>query len=161
MKATVLSLLSCMFGTLFTQRFRLYMFCLFPLSEPYKPPSWWLLLTSFMAVLEAQRWQKKVLSWLWDTLLSFQHFPDKDGVIILSKLVTNVLTSERKHRSPPLARNFDVSPEVHQMMCHEGTARCVRLPYKWHVIYFGQCHWLWDKNACGDEKDKGCFFWQW
>ena len=145
MKATVLSLLSCMFGTLFTQRFRLYMFCLFPLSEPYKPPSWWLLLTSFMAVLEAQRWQKKVLSWLWDTLLSFQHFPDKDGVIILSKLVTNVLTSERKHRSPPLARNFakdnaslwcgslplrPSGPPLWKscMMCHEGTARCVRLP---------------------------------
>ena len=41
MKATVLSLLSCIFVMLFTQRFRLYMFCLFPLSEPYNPPSWW------------------------------------------------------------------------------------------------------------------------
>ena len=41
MKATVLSLLSCIFVMLFTQRFRLYMFCLFPLSEPYNLPSWW------------------------------------------------------------------------------------------------------------------------
>ena len=38
-KATVLSLLSCIFEMLFTQRFKLYMFCLFPLSEPYNPPS--------------------------------------------------------------------------------------------------------------------------
>ena len=41
MKATVLSLLSCIFVMFFTQRFRLYMFYLFPLSEPYNPPSWW------------------------------------------------------------------------------------------------------------------------
>ena len=41
MKATALFLLSCIFVMLFTQRFRLYMFCLFPLSEPYNPPSWW------------------------------------------------------------------------------------------------------------------------
>ena len=41
MNATVLSLLSCIFVMLYTQRFRLYMFCSFPLSEPYNPPSWW------------------------------------------------------------------------------------------------------------------------
>ena len=40
MKATVLPLLSCIFAMLFTQRFRLYMFCLFPLSEAYNSPSW-------------------------------------------------------------------------------------------------------------------------
>ena len=41
MKATVLSLLSCIFVMRFTQRLRLCMFCLFPVSEPYNPPSWW------------------------------------------------------------------------------------------------------------------------
>ena len=38
-ESTMLSLLSCIFVMFFTQRFRLYMFCLFPLSEPYNPPS--------------------------------------------------------------------------------------------------------------------------
>ena len=51
MKATVLSLLSCIFVMLFPQRFRLYMFCLFPLSEPYNPPSWWTIF--FMNFLDA------------------------------------------------------------------------------------------------------------
>ena len=41
-KATSLSLPSCIFVILFRQRLRLYKFCLFPLSEPYNPlASWW------------------------------------------------------------------------------------------------------------------------
>ena len=36
-KATSLSLPSCIFVILFRQRLRLYKFCLFPLSEPYNP----------------------------------------------------------------------------------------------------------------------------
>ena len=40
-KATALSLLSRIFVILFSQRLRLYKFCLFPLSEPYNLPSWW------------------------------------------------------------------------------------------------------------------------
>ena len=38
-KASALSLLSCIFEMLFSQRLRLYKFCSFSLSEPYNPPS--------------------------------------------------------------------------------------------------------------------------
>ena len=40
-KATALSLLSCIFVILNGQRLRFNKFCLLPVSEPYNPPSWW------------------------------------------------------------------------------------------------------------------------
>ena len=59
MKATVLSLLSCIFVMLFTQRFRLYMFYLFPLSEPYNPPSWWTIIAQFHGSFRSTTLKKK------------------------------------------------------------------------------------------------------
>ena len=47
-KAAALSLLSCIFVTLFSQRLRLHKFCLSPLSEPYDPPSWWTNIIKYM-----------------------------------------------------------------------------------------------------------------
>ena len=45
--------------------------------------------------------------------------------------------------------------------CDFTGEKCLRMLWKkWHVIYFGQCHWLRGKNSW-DERCDGSFFWQW
>ena len=83
--------------------------------------------------------KKKVLSWFWDRLLSFQHLPDKDSLIILAKLITNVLTSERKHRSISEAKNIELLRRYTTLRCR----KCLRMRRdKYHVVDFQQSHWL-------------------
>ena len=49
MKATALSLLSSIFVMLLSQTLILHKFYVFPLSEPYNPPSWWTIFFVFLS----------------------------------------------------------------------------------------------------------------
>ena len=103
-KATVLSLLSYIFTMLNSHRLRLYKFCLFPVSEPCNPLSWWTtiqLSACQVSMLCTANWPREPRLYAWYDI----------GLIVWRHQLSHL-------HILPIFQTFKISPELMQIFAN-------------------------------------------